>query len=114
MGGFANVYFLGLSAAGFDSLWGTLMRTGAAQALGAIKATGVLPSGDRLITTYTGISWLDKLCISPVIFYDSLMYTRHPMHRALLVSVFSSMQATGFAVLVNGVERGSLTWPSLL
>ncbi|KAL2203580.1 hypothetical protein CC79DRAFT_1359670 [Sarocladium strictum] len=114
MSGLPNVYFLGLSAGGFDSLWGTLRRTGAAQALGTIKATGTLPSGDQLIKAYTGVSWLDKLLLSPVIFYDSLMYTRHPVHRALLVSVFSSMQATGFAMLVNSAEGSSFTWSSLL
>ncbi|OQE09763.1 hypothetical protein PENVUL_c005G06284 [Penicillium vulpinum] len=99
-----HTYFLGLAAYGFNALWGSMMRNGAVQAIGAIKSTGILPSGDSLTTNMTGVPLFDGFLLSPVIFYDALMYERHPVHRSLLVSVFTSMQATAIGMLVNGIN----------
>lgn len=100
----SHTYFLGLAAYGFDALWGSMMRNGAVQAIGAIKSTGILPSGDSLVTNMTGVPSLDGFLLSPVIFYDTLMYERHPVHRSLLVSLFTSMQATAIGMLINGIN----------
>jgi hypothetical protein len=96
-----SVYFLGLAAVGFDALWGNMLRNGAAGALRDIRASGILPSGDALQTHYTGLASLDRSLIGPVIFYDTLMYQQSAVHRYLLVSVFSTMQATSFGILVS-------------
>lgn len=102
-----STYFLGLTMVGFDALWGSMTRSGAAVAIGNVKASGVLSSGGTLLRSYTGLASVDKLLLSPVIFYDSLMHNHSPVYRALLVSLFGTMQTTSFCMLVNGWEGGN-------
>ncbi|TLD10482.1 hypothetical protein PgNI_06634 [Pyricularia grisea] len=114
MGGPLHLYFLGLTAIGFDSLWGQMVRNGTAQAIGQAKSTGVLASGAVLRSVYTGLPAVDRLLHAPVIFYDSLTHGRDPAYRALLVALFSSMQTISFSQLVLGLRSSRHpVWPFL-
>ncbi|KAK3934591.1 hypothetical protein QBC46DRAFT_368113 [Diplogelasinospora grovesii] len=99
---------------GFDALWGSALRNGTAQAIGLTKTSGILPSGSPLRPIYTGIPSLDRFLLSPVIFYDALMYERSPVYRSLLVSLFSTMQATAFCMIIGSSRNGRLSKWSIL
>ncbi|KAI1811937.1 hypothetical protein GGS20DRAFT_63940 [Poronia punctata] len=97
-----HLFFLGLTAVGFDVLWGSMVRNGTAKAIGTSKSTGLLPSGFPLSRVYTGISAVDKFLQSPVIFYDALEHAQNPVYRALLVGLFTTMQSTSVCMLASG------------
>ncbi|KAI0406742.1 hypothetical protein F4802DRAFT_557372 [Xylaria palmicola] len=107
MVGIMHTYFLGLTAIGFDALWGSMVRNGTAKAIGTAKASGVLPSGSPLQRAYTGIPRLDAFLQSPVIFYDALTHSQNPVYRALLIGLFTTMQSTSVCMLVSGWTDGS-------
>ncbi|KAK1977529.1 hypothetical protein LZ30DRAFT_664841 [Colletotrichum cereale] len=114
MGTYAHLYYLGLTAVGFDALWGVMVRNGTAQAIGQANITGVLPCGEALRRSYTGVAVVDRLLLSPVIFYDGMTHHRHPTQRALLVALFSTMQTTSFTMIVNGIRHSRHPlWPAL-
>jgi len=114
MGVHAHLYYLGLTAVGFDALWGVMVRNGTAQAIGQANMTGVLPCGEVLRRSYTGVAVIDRFLLSPVIFYDAMTHRRHPTQRALLVALFSTMQNTSFTMIVNGVRHSqNPLWPAL-
>ncbi|KAF4509359.1 hypothetical protein G6O67_003537 [Ophiocordyceps sinensis] len=101
-----HTYFLGLAAVGYDALWGSMVRNGTAQAIGAVKTSGLLPDGSPLRNP---VPSLFRLLASPVIFYDSLTRDGNPVHRSLLVSLFSTMQTTAFCIVAGGGTRPWLT-----
>ncbi|KAI1827690.1 hypothetical protein F4861DRAFT_492197, partial [Xylaria intraflava] len=101
-----HLYFLGLTAVGFDVLWGSMIRNGTAKAIGIAKSTGILPSGSPLTRVYTGIPAVDAFLQSPVIFYDALEHAQNPVYKSLLVGVFTTMQSTSVCMLVNSGWRG--------
>lgn len=105
-----HTYFLGLAAIGYDALWGTLIKSGTAKAIAAVKATGTLPDGNILRQIYTGLPSIDRLLISPVIFYDGLMRQRNPIFRSLLVGLFCTMQTTSFCIISAGWLHKSPRW----
>lgn len=109
-----SAYFAGLTAVGFYALWGQMLQSGAAESLGALRASARLSSGDPLRVHYTGSSKIDRSLVGPVIFYDILMYQQNIVHRYLLVSVFSTMQATSLGMLVRLRGSGKRTWWSIL
>ena len=110
----SRTYFLGLSAVGFNYLWGELIRSGAAQAIVAVKDGGVFPDGTTLRRTFTGLSKLDGYVLSPVIFYYGVTNGQNPAHRLMLVSLFSTMQSTSVCMLISGWRRGRRKWWSTL
>ncbi|KJZ77790.1 hypothetical protein HIM_02967 [Hirsutella minnesotensis 3608] len=114
MGGLMHTYFLGLATVGFDALWGLMTRNGTAQALGTVKASGILPDGSPLNRVYTFIPSLDKFLLSPVIFYDALMCHSSPTYRSLLVSLFGTMQTTAFCMIVNSFRHGKQSLGAVL
>ncbi|TQV97791.1 zn 2cys6 transcription factor [Cordyceps javanica] len=109
-----HTYFLGLTAVGYDALWGSLVRNGTAQAIGAVKAAGTLPDGSPLRLVYTAWPAIDRLLISPVIFYDALMRDHNPTFRSLLVSLFCTMQTTSFCMVAAGWAWGFPRWATIL
>ncbi|KAK1544030.1 cytochrome b5 [Colletotrichum paranaense] len=68
-----HTYFLGLSLVGYDSLWGRMIRCGAAREVGMVKQTGIFPNGDMLRTNFTGLQTFDKLLVPAVIFYNNIL-----------------------------------------
>ncbi|KAI2628550.1 hypothetical protein GGR54DRAFT_349721 [Hypoxylon sp. NC1633] len=107
MTGPMHTYFIGLTAVGLDVLWGSMIRNGTAQAIGASKSQGVMPHGSLLRRTFTGIGPLDRFLLSPVVFYDALTHDGNPVYRSLLLSVFSTMQTTSFSMMVLGWHNGA-------
>lgn len=114
MDGPLHTYFLGLTFVGYDALWGSMARNGVAQAIGAVKLAGVLPDGNKLRRIYTGVTSIDNMLLSPVVFYDGLMRARNPTYRAMLLSVFSTMQSTSFCMLLTSWKHGGLSKWSLV
>ncbi|KAA6416222.1 MAG: hypothetical protein FRX48_00942 [Lasallia pustulata] len=114
MSGLSHTYFLGLSAVGFNYLWGELIRNGAAQAIGAVRRGGVFPDGTIVRRTFTGLPGLDSYVLSPVIFYDGVTNGQNLAHRLLLVSLFSTMQSTSVCMLASGWRKGRRKWYSTL
>ncbi|EGX95951.1 hypothetical protein CCM_00605 [Cordyceps militaris CM01] len=106
-----HTFFLGPTAVGYDALWGSLVRNGTAKAIGAVKAAGTLPDGSPLRLVYTALPGIDKLLISPVIFYDALMRDQNPTFRSLLTTSFC-MVAAGwiFGLPRWGTILGPLFW----
>jgi hypothetical protein len=111
---FLHTCFLGLTVIGYEALWGTLIRNGTAKAIGAVKAAGTLPDGSILQQVYTAVPFVDRLLVSPVIFYDGLMRERDPTFRSLLVSLFSTMQTTSFCMISVGWIYGSPRWWTIM
>jgi len=111
---YMHTFFLGLTAIGHDALWGTMVRNGTAKAIGAIKVAGTLPDGNVLRHVYTALPWIDRLLISPVIFYDGLMRDRNPTFRSLLVSLFCTMQTTSFCIISAGWFYGFPRWYTIM
>ena len=114
MSGLSHTYFLGLSAVGFNYLWGELIRNGAAQAIGAVRRGGVFPDGTIVRRTFTGLPGLDSYVLSPVIFYDGVTNGQNLAHHLLLVSLFSTMQSTSVCMLASGWRKGRRKWYSTL
>jgi hypothetical protein len=111
---YLHTFFLGLTAIGYDTLWGKIIQNGTAKAIGAVKAAGTLPDGSTLRHIYTALPSIDRLLISPVIFYDGLMRDRNPTFRSLLVSLFSTMQMTSFCMISAGWIYGSPRWLTVM
>lgn len=111
---YMHTFFLGLTSVGYDALWGQLIRNGTAKAIGAVKAAGTLPDGNVLRQVYTALPAIDRLLISPVIFYDGLMCDRNPTFRALLVSLFCTMQTTSFCMVSAAWTSGFPRWWAIM
>ncbi|TQN70642.1 Depudecin biosynthesis cluster protein 1 [Colletotrichum shisoi] len=89
-----HLYFLGLSLAGYDSLWGRMIRSGVVGSVVSVKQTGVFPNGDPLRTVFTGLRNFDQFLIPAVIFYNNILSNESTSDRMLLVSLFTTMQTT--------------------
>lgn len=109
-----HTFFLGFAAVGYDVLWGKFIRNGTAKAIGSIKDSGFLPDGNVLRQVYTTFPSIDRLLISPVLFYDGLMCERDPTYRSLLVSLFSTMQTTSFCMISTGWIYGFPRWRTIM
>ncbi|KAI6351786.1 hypothetical protein MCOR25_009737 [Pyricularia grisea] len=101
-----HLYFLGLSAVGYDWLWGRINRGPGIKAIVDTRRTGVFPTGSRLMQSYTGWLALDTLFVPAVIFYNDLLSSTCPAHRLLLIDIFSTMQTTTHCMTVLGWDCG--------
>lgn len=105
-----HLYFLGLSLAGYDSLWGRMIRSGVVGSVVSVKQTGKFPNGDPLRTVFTGLRSFDQFLIPAVIFYNNILSNESTSDRVLLVSLFTTMQTTTHCMLVLGWRRGRRSW----
>ncbi|KAL0933412.1 cytochrome b5 [Colletotrichum truncatum] len=105
-----HTYFLGLSLVGYDSLWGRMVRSGVAGAIGSVKRTGIFPNGDALRTSFTGLAGVDQYLIPAVIFYNNILSNGSANDRMLLISLFTTMQTMSHCMLVLGWNRGKRPW----
>lgn len=101
-----KAYFLVLAAVGFDALWGSMLRNGTAQTIGALKQSGVVEDGSKLRKAYVGLPAVDSSVQSAVIFYDTLLRRQDVVDRSLLLSMFTSMQATYLVMLLGTWSKG--------
>ncbi|KAK2036707.1 hypothetical protein LZ31DRAFT_442752, partial [Colletotrichum somersetense] len=105
-----HLYFLGLSLAGYDSLWGRMIRSGVVGSFASVMQTGMFPNGDCLRTTFTGLCSLDKFLVPAVIFYNDILSNGLTADRMLLISLFTTMQTTTHCMLVLGWRWGRRPW----
>ncbi|KAF6801008.1 zn 2cys6 transcription factor [Colletotrichum sojae] len=105
-----HTYFLGLSLVGYDSLWGRMIRSGVAGAVGTIKRTSTFPNGDQLRTSFTTIASFDQFLVPAVIFYNNILSNRSSADRMLLISLFTTMQTVSHCMIVLGWSKGQRTW----
>ncbi|WQF85977.1 hypothetical protein CDEST_10991 [Colletotrichum destructivum] len=105
-----HLYFLGLSLAGYDSLWGRMIRSGVVGSVVSVKQSGKFPNGDPLRTVFTGLHSFDQFLIPAVIFYNNILSNESTSDRMLLVSLFTTMQTTTHCMLVLGWRRGRRSW----
>lgn len=103
----SHLYFLGLSAVGYDWLWGRIVRGPGMKAIIDTRTTGLFHDGTLLTQNYTGLRALDALFVPAVIFYNDLLSSNDPVHRMLLIDIFSTMQTTSHCISVVGWERGN-------
>ncbi|KAK1977916.1 hypothetical protein LZ30DRAFT_691797 [Colletotrichum cereale] len=100
-----HLYFLGLSLAGYDCLWGRMIRTGVVGSVLGVKQKNRFPNGDSLRTIFTGLGGLDQFLVPAVIFYNDILSNQSTSDRMLLVSLFTTMQTTTHCMLVLGWRK---------
>lgn len=105
-----HTYFLGLSLVGYDSLWGRMIRSGVAGAVGAIKRTSTFPNGDQLRSSFTGLTSFDRFLVPAVIFYNNILSNRSSADRMLLISLFTTMQTVSHCMIVLGWSKSRRPW----
>ncbi|TPX07100.1 uncharacterized protein E0L32_010995 [Thyridium curvatum] len=94
-----QAYFLVLAAVGFDALWGSMLRNGTAQTIGALKQSGVVEDGSKLRKAYMGLPGVDSSVQSAVIFYDTLLRRQDVVDRSLLLRTWSKGKRSVWAIL---------------